>query len=269
MIRPAPSAGTQGTQGDPSAAPSRFGFIPLGIGDFFSCIHYPTSLLVFLGGERLLIDCPPLLPRMLRETSVKSGISITMNDARNVVLTHLHGDHAGGLECLGFYSRFNSRQHASLWTLPEIAAELWEHRLSGSMAYDMNADFSIVKCYRLEDFFNVYPLSPDRPTTILNATVHVRRTRHAPVCFGLKILFEGRSLGYSSDTAYDSEHIAFLEKCDVIVHETGRGIHTAYESLAALPEAIRRKLYLVHVEDSLDPTRLALPVLEESRYYPV
>jgi len=253
----------------PSPPTSRFGFVPLGIGDLFSTLHYPTSLLIVVGEERLLIDCPSSLPRMLRDASAKSGMAISMDNISNVILTHLHGDHAGGLECLGFYGRFNSHQHANLWTLPEIASELWEHRLSGSMAYDLDADFSIEKRYRLEDFFNVHTISADRPVEICHATIHVRRTRHAPTCFGLKIFYGGRSLGYSGDTSYDPQHIAFLEECDVIIHETGHRIHTAYEALVSLPETIRRKIYLVHVEDELDPASLELPILEEGRYYVV
>lgn len=270
VVSPTPSA-QDGRTDQPPQPPttSRFGFVPLGIGDLFTCTHYPTSLVVFLGDERLLIDCPSPLLRMFRDASAKSGMRICMDDVRDVILTHVHGDHAGGLECLGFYGRFNLRQHAHLWTLPEIAAELWEHRLSGSMAYDLADDFSIEKRYQLEDFFNVHLLSPDCPTRISNATVHVRRTRHAPACFGLKIFFEGRSLGYSSDTAYDPQHIAFLEECDVIIHETGHKIHTPYEALAAQPEAIRRKLRLIHIEDSIEMERLELPVLEEGRYYSV
>jgi ribonuclease BN (tRNA processing enzyme) len=248
---------------------ARFGFVPLGIGDLFSSIHYPTSLLVLAGDERLLIDCPSPLLRMLHDASVKSAIPIRIEDIRHVILTHLHGDHAGGLECLGFYGRFNSHQRPNLWTLPEIAADLWEHRLSGSMAYDIADDFSIEKRYQLEDFFQLHELGPDRPTQVANVTVHVRRTRHAPSCFGLKILFNGRWLGYSSDTSYDPQHIAFLEECDVIIHETGRKIHTAYESLVALPEPIRRKLRLIHIEDSLATASLELPVLEEGKFYTV
>jgi hypothetical protein len=95
----------------------------------------------------------------------------------------------------------------------------------------------------------------------------VRLTRHAPLCFGVKVFFDGRSFGYSSDTAYDPGHIEFLEECDMIVHETGNGIHTHYETLAALPEPIRNKIYLVHVADTFDAAQSVMPVLEEGRYY--
>jgi ribonuclease BN (tRNA processing enzyme) len=252
-----------------SEAPPRFGFIPLGTGDLFSHTRYPTCIMVLLGRERLLIDCPTPLPRMLHDMSIKSGVHVTLDDIHHVILTHLHGDHAGGLECLGFHVRFNASRRANLWTLPEVARDLWEHRLRASMAYEVGPDLEIRETYGLEDFFQVHRLTPGQPTQVLGATVDVRRTIHAPPCFGVKISFNGRSLGYSGDTAFDMKHIEFLQDCDVIVHETGRVIHTPYEALAGLPESIRGKMYVVHVEDSFNGDGLAIPVLQEGEFYAV
>jgi ribonuclease BN (tRNA processing enzyme) len=244
-----------------------FGFIPLGVGDNFSSLHYPTSLLIFLGAERLLIDCPSPLPKILHEAAERSGRPIALADLRHVILTHLHGDHSSGLECLGFYSRWKAERRAVIWTLPAIAADLWEHRLSASMAYDFSNGLSIEKRYGLEDFFEIQTLDPKHPAEICRATVHIRQTLHAPICFGVKIFFDGRSLGYSSDTLFDLEHIAFLDECDLIIHETGPLIHTHYDELAALPESTRRKIRLIHLADDFDPTGSIMPALEEGRYY--
>jgi len=245
----------------------RFGFIPLGIGDIFSRVHYPTSLLVFLSEERLMIDCPSPLPKILHEASTRSGMPVLLEDIRQVVLTHLHADHASGLECLGFYSRWWAKRRAIIWTLPEIAAEMWEHRLSASMAYDLRNGSRVEKSNRREDYFDVRPLDRTRATTICGAIMHIRQTRHAPICFGLKLYFDGRSLGYSSDTLFDREHIDFLADCDLIIHETGGQIHTPYAALAALPEPIRAKIRLIHVADEFDASQSVIPLLEEGRYY--
>ncbi|MBM3333921.1 hypothetical protein FJY63_04595 [Candidatus Sumerlaeota bacterium] len=248
----------------------RFGFVPLGIGGPFSQRHYPVSLLLVLGEQFLLIDCPSPLPKMLYEASVKSSIQTTLSDIHEVVLTHLHGDHSSGLECLGFDARFNRGRTVKLWTLPEVVADLWEHRLSGSMAYDFNSGLGIVKRFRLEDFFDIQLLDPKRPSTICGATVHVRPTHHPVPCFGLKVVFQDRSIGYSGDTIFDLDHIAFLADCDVIVHETGSGIHASYEQLASLPRAIRDKMFLIHVGDGFVPDGPdPLPVLEEGRFYSI
>ena len=39
---------------------------------------------------------------------------------------------------------------------------------------------------------------------------------------------------------------------DLIVHETNYGAHTPYEKLAALPEAIRARMRLIHYPDDFD-----------------
>jgi ribonuclease BN (tRNA processing enzyme) len=246
-----------------------FGFIPLGVGDNFSSRYYPTSLLLFLGAERLLIDCPSPLPKILREAADRSGRPIALADLRHVILTHLHGDHSSGLECLGFYSRWQIKRRPVIWTLPAIADDLWEHRLSAAMAYDFSNGLSIEKRYSRDDFFEVQPLDPHRPADICGARVHIRQTRHAPICFGVKVFFGGRSLGYSSDTLFDPGHIDFLSECDLIIHETGGLIHTPYDQLAALPEPIRRKVRLIHLADDFDPSNSIMPALEEGKYYPV
>ncbi|MBI4512233.1 MAG: hypothetical protein HY698_21550 [Deltaproteobacteria bacterium] len=65
----------------------------------------------------------------------------------------------------------------------------------------------------------------------------------------------GRTLGYSSDTAFDPELIAFLEPADLIIHETNLGpAHTPYSALAALPADLRAKLRLIHYPDGFDMT---------------
>lgn len=250
-------------------APPRFGFVPLGIGDVFSRKHFATSLLLFIGDRQVMIDCPAPLPRILYEASLHCKQRISLDTIDDVILTHLHGDHSSGLECLGFHARFNQNDRARIWTLAPIAADLWEHRLKAAMGYDMNGSFRVRQRYDLSDFFDVRTLDIEQSTKIGGAEVHVRLTRHAPTCFGVKVFFEGRSFGYSSDTAYDPKHIEFLEECDTIVHETGSGIHTHYNTLANLPKETRDKIYLVHISDRFDASASVMPVLEQGKFYTV
>jgi hypothetical protein len=63
----------------------------------------------------------------------------------------------------------------------------------------------------------------------------------------------GRKLGFSSDTAFDPDLIAFLNAADLIVHETNHGpAHTPYAALAALPAETRDRMRLIHYPDTLD-----------------
>ena len=83
--------------------------------------------------------------------------------------------------------------------------------------------------------------------------IRARRTRHHVPTSALLIEAAGRKLGYSSDTAFDPELIAFLEPADLIIHETNFGpAHTPYSALASLPEELRARMRLIHYADSFD-----------------
>jgi ribonuclease BN (tRNA processing enzyme) len=97
----------------------------------------------------------------------------------------------------------------------------------------------------------------------------VRRTRHTLPCCGCKIRHGGRTLGYSCDTDFDPEHIGFLEDSDLIFHETNVAIHTDYDDLAALPEATRAKMRLVHLSDRFDRPTSVIEPAEAGRLYVV
>jgi ribonuclease BN (tRNA processing enzyme) len=76
--------------------------------------------------------------------------------------------------------------------------------------------------------------------------------------------FGGRTLGYSSDTAFDPDLISFLSPADLIIHETNFGpAHTPYASLAGLPAEIRARLRLVHYPDGFDAGPDGLALLHE------
>jgi ribonuclease BN (tRNA processing enzyme) len=75
---------------------------------------------------------------------------------------------------------------------------------------------------------------------------------HVPTS-ALFIEAAGRTLGYSADTAFDPELIAFLEPADLVIHETNLGpAHTPYAALAQLPAELRAKMRLIHYMDGFD-----------------
>ena len=83
----------------------------------------------------------------------------------------------------------------------------------------------------------------------------------------MKIRAGGRCLGISADTSYDPFLIDWLSEADMIVHETNLGIHTPYESLAALPETLRRKMRLTHYTDDFDLAASIIEPLVPGRSY--
>jgi len=77
---------------------------------------------------------------------------------------------------------------------------------------------------------------------------------------------DGRSLGYSADTAFDPSLIQFLSQADLIIHETNYGpAHTDYSQLAQLPAEIRAKMRLIHYSDYFDVESSVIGCLEEGQ----
>src|SRR5688572_4851621 len=107
--------------------------LPLGVGDAFSALRYSSCLAVEAGGEWLLIDCPHPIQKMMREASSKAGVALTPAEVSGVALTHLHADHASGLEGLGYYSYFYLRKKLPLLVHPAVSERLWEGHLAAGM----------------------------------------------------------------------------------------------------------------------------------------
>ena len=245
-------------------------FLPLGIGDFFSRYYYSTSFVVLAGDTPILVDSPSPLRKMLHEATTRAGIDLPIEAINHFVLTHLHGDHANGLEEVAFYKRFLQGRKPALYTIPEVTRDLWEHRLQASLGILTDSDLTNGTPQALSDYFEVRECEEARLNACGDASLFIRRTRHFLPCFGLRVSFGGLTLGYSSDTVFDPDHIEFLSGSDLIVHEISPGGgHTPLEKLAALPESLRRKMFLAHIPDTFDVARSPIPVLQEGHLYSV
>jgi ribonuclease BN (tRNA processing enzyme) len=76
-------------------------------------------------------------------------------------------------------------------------------------------------------------------------------------------------LGYSADTAFDPDLIAWLAEAELIVHETNFGVHTPLASLLLLPAELRARMRLIHYPDMLDPDTAPITCLREGQILPL
>lgn len=103
-------------------------------------------------------------------------------------------------------------------------------------------------------------------TAIGPLRIERRFTRHHIPTTALRISLEGRArplLGYSADTAFDPELIAWLAESELVIHETNYGVHTPLASLLLLPQPIRDRMRLIHYPDQLDPDSAPITCLRE------
>lgn len=230
--------------------------LPLGTGDAFSRSRYSTALLVeYTQGERtsrLLIDAPHPIRKMLAEADPQ--LDIQHIDA--LVLTHLHGDHASGVEGLAFASHFGLQRRLQLLAHPQVAEPLWPTKLQSSMQDLLGPTGALQPPKRFEDYFDWRPLHTERPLKLGPWRIECRLTVHHIPTYALRIFTDTGSVGYSADTAWDPSLYDWLSACDLVVHETNLGpAHTPWSALCALTPAQQAKTRVVAWPDGLDVTQ--------------
>ena len=88
--------------------------------------NYQSNMLLVEGDQKLLVDCGSDIRHALWD------LGLTYRDITNVYVSHLHGDHVGGLEWLAFTRHFDKACTKPTLFIPQVAAEdLWEKVLSG------------------------------------------------------------------------------------------------------------------------------------------
>jgi len=231
---------------------SEFTVTALGVGDSFSAQHFPTSLLLSASGFNLAIDCPDSYRRVLASARARTPGLAELGDIDHVLITHVHGDHMNGLEGVAFFKRFVERKRVQLSTSAEVRQVIWDQRLRAPM--ERLFDGASFRELGFDDYFSHQELSWQDEVKIGPFRIRTRRTLHHVPTSALLVEAHGKTLGYSSDTAFDPELIAFLEPADLVIHETNYGpAHTPFASLRSLPESLQRRLRVIHYPDEFDP----------------
>lgn len=222
----------------------------LGTGDAFSADRYSSCLLVEAGDTRLLVDCPHPIRKILKE-STRGRVDV--GDIDGLILTHLHADHASGVEGFAWFCRFALHKPARIYAHPAVLEHLWG-QVQGSMSELLHVDEDNKPHHRSRldapDVFDMVPLTS--PLTIGSVVVESRLTIHHIPTTALFFRSAQASFGYSADTAFDDSLITWLSRADLIFHETNFGAHTPYRKLAALPPALRAQMRLIHWPDGFD-----------------
>lgn len=220
-----------------------------GVGDAFSKVHWGTHFLVQKGDYLLAIDCPDSYLRAIAMSSFEHrGEPLDAQHIDAMFLTHLHGDHVNGLEMTMAYRRFYGGNLLPLYTTPESAQDLWERRLKASLGVLYDGEHWIEQ--RVEDFLDVHVVDWEETFTLGPFTITTRKTVHHIPATALRITDGDATLGYSCDTAYDPDLIAWLQDADFIIHESSLGpAHTPLDKLVALPKELKEKMVVAHYPD--------------------
>lgn len=273
-----------------------------GVGDAFTERYHNASICVEepASGTRVQVDCPPAYQRVLADYRTRSGTDLSVGNIDHLILTHLHGDHCGGTEAYLFLRRFIVGKKPTLYGAPEVLDPLWPTRLAGGMEQLLievpsYTDPRVIADQiehpdpaRTDEQSRLRAPGPIRKLGLLDYTdrtdlvpgsirigplrIERRFTRHHIPTTALRISMEGRArplLGYSADTAFDPDLIAWLAESELFIHETNYGVHTPLASLLLLPDGIRARMRLIHYPDQLDPETSSIPCLREGTAFEI
>jgi CRP-like cAMP-binding protein/phosphoribosyl 1,2-cyclic phosphodiesterase len=225
--------------------PPRFGVSVLGASHGFDPVGKTTGFLLWMGGRALVVDPPIDATEYLR----LQGVAPKIIDG--VILTHCHADHDSGT-----FQKILEEGRTTLYTTPHILGSFLR---KWSAIYGLGEDV-------LRRLFNFHPVRVGAPTRIHGGEIWFHYTLHSIPTVGLEAYYGGRSIAISSDTLYDPDRVTemfekgvfgrarYEELVDfpghhsVILHEAGvPPLHTPTSALAALPDRVKERLYLVHI----------------------
>jgi ribonuclease BN (tRNA processing enzyme) len=204
-------------------------------GRFNTCFHVSTAESVFL------IDCGASSMIALRKFGVDP------NAIASIFISHLHGDHFGGLPFLLLDAQLVSRRSAPLTIAgpPGLAERLgitMEALFPGSAAIERRFPLELIE------------LAPGERRTVGGVTVTPHLVRHACGAppFALRLESAGKVVAYSGDTEWTEALIPAAQNADLFIaeayfHDKKIRHHLDWQSLAPHLPAIRpKRLILTH-----------------------
>jgi len=234
----------------------------LGTGGAFSDfrVNYHTNALLHTKQGYVMIDCGPTAPQALKELGIKPW------EIRSIILTHLHGDHIGGIEQLA-WERFYLGEgtpgflDTKIYAAPEVLQPLRgilepcldEYTRSDGSCRHGGYDRLITELPLYSEMMEAFT-SPEG----LMFRLHLTKVSHVEdvnngvnkPSYGLIIQQGNSRIFYSGDCIFDAS--TFVQDSSVIFHDCSFGakypgtVHTHYSALRDLPADIRKKIVLMH-----------------------
>ena len=232
-------------------------FLFLGTGSAFTVgdNFQSNMLLIADDGAVFLIDCGGDVRHSLHQHQY------THKAINNVYISHLHADHIGGMEWLGFSRKFDPTcRLPNLFISDDLVEPLWDHALSAGMRSLKESDS------QLTSYFDVQSVAMDKRQFhwagvefTLVQTEHVYDNGKPVPCYGLFFTYQNTRIFLSTDSQYTPDRFSeYFSKADVIFHdcETGlfkSGVHAHFDELCQLPPAIKQKMWLYHYQPGTLP----------------
>jgi ribonuclease BN (tRNA processing enzyme) len=219
----------------------------LGCGDAFgSGGRLQTCMLLDLGTKRALLDCG---------ASSLSGLKrwgISPNHITAILLTHLHGDHFGGLPFFLLDAQLVSKRTQALVIAGPSGTEA---RVGEAQAILFPGSSSIQPGFPVR----YHEWTDNQCAQVDEFTVWPRQVIHASgaPAFALRIECQGKVIAYSGDTEWTDDliavaHGADLFICEAYFYDKKMKYHLDYKTVMTHRADLKcRRLILTHMNDDL------------------
>ena len=222
--------------------------LPLGVGNALTKRFYHNNFLFDFDGESLLVDCGTSLRFSLHEAGIQ------YEDLENVLITHCHYDHVGGLEEL-----VTRRSKQGLATTIYLIEELQDDVLSV-----LAPGFGYAA---IERFCRFVLLSPGEPDALNGYKIELLPTTNlhieGMISTGLRITQpDGSQIIYTSDIKKLTEsrfRSAVTRQTKLILQDVSfskNNVHSTFdEVLAYYPKEVHQHIVAMHYDDNIEDYR--------------
>lgn len=200
-----------------------------------------------IDGETLLYDAGTTINDALDDHKVP------VESIDNIYISHLHADHAGGIEYLAFKRYFGQFpfgiNKATLIGDSRILKDGWNHVWSGGLKTIHG------KINTLKDYFNIKKMKPQLPFIIKGIPFYPVQNKHVDdeLSFGLEFKDDNCWVFISGDSKapLTNKELMVLSYYDLIFHdcefaEYPNSVHAQFHELCTLPSEIKSKMWLYH-----------------------
>lgn len=145
----------------------------------------------------ILIDCGFTVFQQ-----IKKQFNFNKYKEINIIITHLHNDHAGSLSQFILYLWFVYNKRATIFS----------------------------KCKNIKTYLDITGTPSDSYELIdRNDNLEFIETKHSPYidCYGFKLVLDNKKIIYTGDTAKIENFLPYIEKCDELYIDLSKngGIH--------------------------------------------
>lgn len=162
-------------------------------------------------------------------SDIKNKFDFNKYDVIEIIITHLHNDHAGSLSQLILYLWFTFNKKCTV----------------------------ISNCKHIKDYLNItgtpseaYELENTSSDLFFIKTEHVKYLD----TYGFKIVIDGKNIIYTSDTNTLDPFLPYLDNCDELYIDVSRfgGAHIKIDDILDTLNNLKKKnisIYLMHMDD--------------------